>query len=165
MSETTAPAIATVKHINQKTGGVNPREAVKQSKSIYMGRVFGVTTDVKHFEDKAGDPKTYFVGEFRFIAPDGAQSESEKLYMFKALEEKMESVFKSGGEKAVEFGYDIFAAPDDKAGTGYVYQAKTLLATATSDRLGKLTSQLAETAMPGVETESAKPATKAAGKK
>ena len=157
--------VLTVKHLNSKTGGRNPKEAVKTEKPIFMMRIYGIINSVKTFEDRNNDVKTAFLGDFRGVGHDGKQYESDKCYLFKSLEEKMVSVHKASGEKPVEFGYDISAVPDDKSNTGYVYQAKAILQTATSDRLAKLNETMSQHAIPGVPANEDKKEAAAVGKK
>jgi hypothetical protein len=164
MSETNKPS--PVKHINAKIAGVDPRDAVRTEAPVYMVRIFGIVQGVKMFEDRrSGDSKTVFIGEFVAVGPDGSQYTSDKMFAFKALEEKLASGYKSSGEQAVEFGYDITSLPDEKSATGYVYRAESIIATQTSDRLAAMTkavSQIPSPAAPAT-TEAAKPGAVAAG--
>jgi hypothetical protein len=139
-----------VKHINAKVANINPRDVIKNSlKTLFMCRMYGVIMALKHFEDKKdGAIKTSFIGEFQAIGPDGTVYEADKMYAFKALEDKLAGAFNSGGEKAVEFCYDINAIPDEKSATGYVYTAKSVIATAQSDRLSALAGAIAQTPLP-----------------
>jgi len=156
--------ITPVKHINNKTAGVNPKEVIKSGKPLFMIRMYGIIQGVKNFEDRrSGDVKTVFIGDFRAMGPKGETYESEKLFLFKSLEEKLASAFKSSGEKAQEFAYDITAIPDDKAATGYVYQAKGVIPTATNDALAVLSKELGSTPLPTAEGEA--PALAKGGKK
>lgn len=153
MSEVT---VTTVKHINQKTAGVDPKEAIKTEKPVFMLRITGVIQGVKNFEDRrSGDVKTVFLGEFAGVGPKGQIYTSDKMFTFRGLEEKFASAFKAGEEKAVEFSYDIHALPDAKSATGYVYAAKSVIPTATTDRLGALLKIAGEHALPvdAVNTE------------
>ena len=104
MAETQEKVVITpVKHINNKTAGVNPKDVVKSGKPLFMIRMFGIIQGVKNFEDRrSGDVKTVFIGDFRAMGPMGETYESDKLFLFKSLEEKLASAFKSSGEKAQE---------------------------------------------------------------
>lgn len=147
----TAQGATQVKHINNKSANVNPKDAIKTGKPVFMIRMFGIIQGVKNFEDKrSGDLKTVFLGDFRAVGPKGELYESDKLFLFKALEEKLESAFKSGDGKAIEFAYDVSAIPDDKAATGYVYQARSVIPTATNDRLAALATTVGANALPTV---------------
>jgi hypothetical protein len=168
----TAPAVQVtpVKQINNKTAGVNPRDAVLTGKPVFMQRIYGVIQGVKNFEDrKSGDVKTVFIGEFVAVGATGNTFTAENMFAFKQLEEKLVGVFKSGEGKEVEFSYDIQAIPDEKSATGYVYTARSVLPTATSERLAGLAKSLAEHPMPSMDApvaEAPKPeAAKAAAKK
>lgn len=139
-----------VKSINQKSAGIDPKDAIRTKAPVKMVTIFGVVTSVKLFEDKrSGDLKTKFIGEFRATSPDGTKGyQSDVLYCFRALEEKLSSVHAAGDNKPVEFAYEIVASPDDKSATGYGYAAKTLIATASSDRLNAIEAQLQKLAAP-----------------
>lgn len=123
--------------------GCKPLEAVKKSAVVFMARIFGEVSDVKTKEARNGDAYSYFVGEFRAIGPDEkTKFESGKLFLPGGLFETIEGEFKAGGGKAVQFGYDIYSTPDDKSSTGYRYAARTIIKTASSDRLKAMTEAL-----------------------
>lgn len=145
-----------VKHLNVKSAGVNPRDAVKNSanpngKNVFMIRMYGVLQGVKSFEDKkSSEVKFVMLGEFVGKGPDGKTYVSDKMFCFRALEDKMRSSFDSGDQKAMEFGYDVTAVPDEKSSTGYSYQAVSVIKSQVSDRLATLAAQLdAEKPLPG----------------
>jgi hypothetical protein len=161
-----AEQITPVKHINNKTAGVNPKDVMKSGKPVFMIRMFGIIQGVKNFEDRrSGDVKTVFIGDFRAVGPKGETYESDKLFLFKSLEEKLSSAFKSSGEKAQEFAYDITAIPDNKAATGYIYQAKGVIPTATNDALAALSKELGNTPLPVEASEAPKVDAAKGGKK
>ncbi len=136
----------TVKNINPKVAGVNSRDVMKMDAdaTLPMCRIFGVLEGSKTFVDKkSGEDRQVLKGEFRAISPDGTKNyESDSLFTFKALDEKLLTTLKAGGGIAVEFGYDISVKQNGKSITGYEYVAKTLIATAASNRLFALAKHL-----------------------
>lgn len=146
---------AVAKNINHKSGGGAPadvKDVIRNNAPVYMGRLYGLMTGVKVLQNRrTGDEMTCLLGEFRSESPDGtAGLESDRMFVYRALEEKLVSTFKSGGEKPVEFGYDITAVPDDKSSTNYSFSAKSIFATATSDRLNAISKTTAEAPRPGI---------------
>lgn len=137
-----------VKNLNAKSAGIDPKTARKLNggEFVRMIRIYGLVTGIKNFEDrKSGDVKTKLLGDFRAESPDGTKGWSaDVLFVFRALEDKLTSTFKAGGEKPLEFAYDIVASPDEKSVTGYVYGAKPLIQTASSDRLNAIAEALAK---------------------
>lgn len=145
--------VTPVKHINAKSAGMNPKDCIRMNAPVFMIRIWGVLTGLKNFEDKkSGDLKTSFIGEFMGQGPKGDLYSADKMFCFKALEEKLAASFTSGGEKAIEFAYDIIASPDEKSVTGYVYGAKSVIPTASSDRLSALQAAISDKPLLGVET-------------
>lgn len=147
-----------VKHINVKTGGANPRDAVRGSKdtadkAVFMLRIWGVIMGVKSFEDKKdGNLKYVFVGEFMAQNEAGALYSSEKMFCFKAMEDKFRAAYESGGERSIEFAYDISAVTDAKSSTGYSYLAKSVIPTVASDRLAALAEQIKDKPLASANT-------------
>jgi len=154
MATNDATQITPVKHINNKTAKVDPSTVLTTKQPVFMIRMFGIIQSVKNFEDRrSNDMKTVFIGDFRATGPKGEVYESDKLFAFKSLEEKLVGEFRSGGEKAIEFGYDIFALPDDKSATKYSYQAKSIIKTVTNDHLAALSQLVGSVVLPTTEPE------------
>jgi hypothetical protein len=127
-----------------KAMGSNGKEAVKQGKNVYMGRIYGEAQAVKTKENRSGDMYSYLVGEFRSINGNGEKFESGILYLPGKLFETVESMLKSADGKAVRFAYDIYSTVDEKSSVGYSYAAKTLIKTEASNRLEEMTAELTE---------------------
>jgi len=137
-----------IPQMNIKKIGANPKEAVKQEKAVFMGRIYGECTSIKTKEARSGDVYNYMVGQFRAVNGAGEKFESEKLFLPGGIFETIESAWKAGGEQPVQFGYDIFAVPDTNS-VGYRYSAKSLIKTEASDRLAGMSSQLDVKPLPG----------------
>lgn len=152
------------KNVTHKTGGPDPRDVKKDSPPLFMCRLTGVLESVKSFEDRTGTMKTVFVGDFFATGADGKLYQSEKMYVFKQLEEKLAGAWKSGGELAQEFSYDVFALFDEKSATRYVYQARPCVPTATNDRLAHLMEKVNAVPLPTVSAEAGKMAEEAKAK-
>lgn len=153
--------VQVVKNLTHKTGlKADPRDLKKDDKPIFITRISGVVEKVKSFEDRKGKMQTVFIGDFIAQGADGQTYSSEKLYLFKQLEEKLSATFSSGGDKAVEFSYDVFANYDEKSVTRYAYAAHGVTPTATSDRMAALMEKVGKTPMPttgeAVNAETAK---------
>lgn len=67
---------------------------------------------------------------------------SEKLYMFRAMEEKLQAAFETSKGEPVDFAYDITAFPSEASPTGYAYRAQSLMETKASNRLAEIASKL-----------------------
>jgi hypothetical protein len=136
MSETT-----TVRRLNIKGVGADPKEAIKQEKTVFMARLVGEANDVKHKEQKDGNISACFIGQFRATNEKGKNFDSEQLYLPKFMSEKIEADLKAN-PNGVQFAYDVFAMPDAKSSTGYVYTATSLIKSAGVDRLNELAGKI-----------------------
>jgi len=139
------PEFLPLTQMNLKACGCNPKEAIKQSKAVFMARVFGEAQDVKTKTARSGDPYSYLVGDFRAINGDKLGFEANKLFLPGGIFEQIEVTLKSANGKPVQFGYDIFSVPDEKSSVGYRYSAKQLMKTEASNRLEELTKELKAT--------------------
>lgn len=140
-----------LKQLTHKTGfATDPRDLKKDDKPIFISRVSGVIEKVKAFEDRKGKEQTVFIGDFIVQGADGKKYSSDKLYLFKQLEEKLSGTFTASGDKAVEFSYDVYAGYDEKSVTRYAYAAESVIKTATSDRMAKLLEESGKKPLPTV---------------
>lgn len=134
-----------------KKMGCDARDAIKAEGAVYMCRIYGEAVDMKTKESRNGDPYSYFVGTFRAITAEGKAFESEKLFLPGTLAETIEAQLKTSDGAGVQFGWDLFATPDDSLSIGYRYAAKTLLKPEVTERLSALTKAVEN--MPQVTTE------------
>lgn len=125
-----------------KALGGNAKEAVKQSKAVFMARVFGEVSGTKTKERRDGSMYTIMLGMFRGVDGAGKMFESERLILPGGIQEALESATKTSEGKPVKFGYDIFSTPDDKSSVGYKYAAKTIIKTESHDRIAALAESL-----------------------
>ncbi len=160
-----------LKQMSQKALGLDPKEVRKMDAGsiIKLGAFFGLIQGTKMKESKFSDElNVNFVGEFRAIHPvTGQVYTADKAYFFKALSDKLEATFKSGGGAPVEFAYEISSKEAKDAQLGYEYVAVSLIPTAASNRMDAIAAavsdKLAQRALPPA-TEAAKDATKENGK-
>ena len=141
MAKNETPEWAPLPQMTLKKLGCDPKEAVRKEETIYMGRVFGEASSMKTKEAKNGDLYSYLVGEFRAINNEGKKFEAQKLFLPGGILEQIEAALTAADGKPVQFGYDIYATPDDNS-VGYRYAAKTLLKSEASDRLTEITKAL-----------------------
>ena len=170
MSEKTATPTGTandpipVSQITQKCLDIDPKNVRKmpEGSMIKLGVFFGVIQGIKYKENNFnGELNACFIGDFRIIHPvTGKVYTGEKAYFFKALSEKLESAFKSGEGKPLEFAYEISSKERKDAQLGYEYVAVSLIPTSTSDRMTQIasavTQKLAERVEPTKEVLLAK---------
>lgn len=142
------PEYQPLPQMNVKAIGAKPKEADRTGKAVFCGRIWGQVTSVKNKESRSGDPYSYLVGSFRALGPDDQKYEAEKLFLPGGLMEQIESTWKSGGEVPVQFGYDIYATPDEKSAVGYRYACKTIMKTETSNVLDAMTATIFEKPLP-----------------
>lgn len=154
-----------VKNITHKTGGLEPRDLRAGSPALFMTRLTGVVETVKTFEDRTGTMKTVFIGDFTANGADGTVSTSEKMFLFNALQEKLQGAWASGGEKAIEFSYDVFAIYNEKSATRYSYEAKPVTPTATNDRMHALMTKVNAVPLPTNKPKEATEVPASGGKK
>lgn len=143
MATKETPEWAPLPQMTFKKMGCDPKDAVRKEQSVYMCRVFGEASDMKTKEAKNGDLYSYLVGEFRGISSEGKKFEAQKLFLPGGILEQIEAALKAANGKPVQFGYDVYATPDDNS-VGYRYAAKTLLKSEASDRLTEITKALSE---------------------
>lgn len=145
-----AIAQMTIKKVN-----ADPKDAIRQSKQVFLCRIFGEATDVVVKEARTGDMYSYLIGEFRAQNAIGERFESSKLFLPGSLQEGLVGQLKAADGKSVQFGFDIFANPDEKSSVGYAYAAKQVVKTATTDRLEEMSNALDSqnpVKVPGAET-------------
>lgn len=136
-------AITQMGRMSIKKCGADAREAFKQNKPVFMGRILGVAEAYVTKENRDGEIYQYLIGQFRFTRFDGKQFESAKLTLPGSINELVETAVKAGNGKAVKFGYDITAIPDPESNVGgYAYSVKTVVKTAASDMLTELEKDL-----------------------
>ncbi len=171
MANDKAKTITPLAQLTIKAAGCDPKDAIRQNKSIFMLRIFGEATAAKTKEARSGDAYTYLIGIFRAERPAKGEEkesqvfESEKLFLPSGIQEKIEAQL-SGTGKPVQFGYDIFSTPDEKVSVGYRYAAAAVIETAASDRLSVMANELTSKPLPGFVVESEKaPAEKGTKKK
>src|SRR5665213_850842 len=135
--------------------GVDPTGVCKfaPGTTVKLGVIYGVIQGIKMKESNFSDElQTAFIGEFRGISPEGVHYVSEKAYFFKALSEKLTATFETGGQKPVEFAYEISSREVEKAQLGYEYVAASLIPTAASDRMSAIAQavedKMAQRALP-----------------
>lgn len=127
-----------LKAITQKSMGIDPKSVRKMAPGsvIKLGIIYGVIQGLKMKESNFSDElQTSFIGEFRGVSPEGVHYVSEKAYFFKAMSDKLTATFETGGQKPVEFAYEISSREEGKAQLGYEYVASSLIPTAASDRM------------------------------
>jgi hypothetical protein len=136
------PEFLPLAQLTLKACGCNPKDAIKESKAVFMARIFGEAGSVKTKVARSGDPYSYLVGEFRAVNGDKEGFESNKLFLPGGIFEQVEAAVNAADGKPVQFGYEIYSVPDEKSSVGYRYSAKMLLKTEASNRLDELTKQL-----------------------
>lgn len=156
-----------LKQMTQKSLGIDPKSVRKMApgSSIKLGVFFGMIQGIKMKESNFSDElNAMFIGEFRAVHPvNGYVYNAEKAYFFKALSDKLQATFETGGQKPVEFAYEISSVEVEKAQLGYEYVAASLIPTAASDRMTVIAAQVAEKmsqraiAAPATEAEATKP--------
>lgn len=144
--------------MNIKNCGVNGLQAIKEEKQVFLVRIFGEANEAKTKLNRANDPYTYLIGNFKAKNNKGERFHSDTLFLPATIQEKVEAELKSAGGNPVEFGYDIHTTPDTKSSVGYRYAATSIRKTAATDRLAAMEAELDGTPMPGEEQKPAEPA-------
>lgn len=132
--------------------GADPKDAIRQNATVFMGRIFGEASALKTKDAKNGDVYQYLIGDFRAVNAKGDKYESTKLFLPGRLLEEIEAALNSTGQP-VEFGYDIFATLDESSSVGYKYAVKTVVKTEASDRVSKMAASVMAKPMPKVEAK------------
>jgi hypothetical protein len=122
----------------------------KLDKQIDLGVYVGT---VHSCERKSGDLGVYvrFTGSFG-ARHNGKEYRAAVMYLPAYLADMLESTFTAMGEgSTLEFGLRLYARPDAKSGTGYVYSHETLLEEAGGglDRLFEAAQASAKSLPPG----------------
>jgi hypothetical protein len=145
-----------ISQMSIKKIGCDAKDAVRQDKQVFMARIYGVASAVKTKEQKNGDLYSYLIGEFRSVNNKGEKHESDKLFLPGGILEKIEGQLAAANGQAVQFGYEIFANPDESVTVGYRYAATSIMKTEVSDRLAKLSAEVGQRALPTGKTNSIK---------
>lgn len=155
--KTTTENTATVQPLAQmtvKATGADARDCIRQNKQVFLVRIYGEATAVKTKESRAGDAYSYLIGMFRAVRPAKGDEktdqvfEAEKLFLPGAIQEKLEALISTGGNKPVQFGYDLFATPDSNVTAGYRYAAASIIESQATDRLKTISETLTSKALP-----------------
>lgn len=145
------------KQLSIKEMGCDGKDAIRESKTVYLCRIFGEAAAIKVKEARSGDMYSYLIGEFRGVrALDGQEFESSKLFLPGSIFEQVEAALKQAGDAPVQFAYDIYTSVDEKATIGFSYIAKKLLNVQASDRLTEIQKQLTGKEMPKREAPAKK---------
>jgi hypothetical protein len=126
-----------------KLVGCTPELAARNKQKAFQCRVWGEADMVKTRLNKAGEPFSYVLGDFRAVNQDNAGFKSQKLFLPEGIIDALQIATKRSNGQSVRFGYDIFAIPDSGSSVGYVYEAVALLDPAPADRLKDMNKQLA----------------------
>ncbi len=160
--KTTSATINPLAQMTVKTTGADPKEAIRQGKQVFLVRIFGEATAAKTKEDRKGDAYSYLIGLFRAERPAKGDEkevqlfEAEKLFLPGAIQEKIEAQLATSN-KPVQFGYDLFATPDNNVTAGYRYAAATIIETQATDRLKVIAESLTSKALPANGAAPGKP--------
>ena len=122
--------------------GGNPKECVKLNKSVYMGRIYGVASDLVNKLRKDTTEYTILIGMFAGIGSDGTQYESERLILPGAIMENTVGALKAAGGASIKIAYDIYASPDEKSSPGFKYAAKSLIKAEAYSVLGNMVAEM-----------------------
>lgn len=134
--------MANVRQIVLKRIGCDPKEAVKQSKTVFMCQILGELIDTKNVEQKDGGIGYKLLGNFRATNSKGEQFDSDVCFLPKFLTEKLMAELKAT-PSGVQFAFNISSMPDDKSSTGFVWTADPLIKSAGVDRLNELAAKVA----------------------
>lgn len=155
MATTKEKDITPLRSLNVAAIGGKPKLCVNSGKPIFVGRIYGEVTDVKHKEDRNGKLQAQFVGEFVGVGPDGSVFSSGRLYLPGTISEGLEGQLKTSDGKPVRFAYDLVAVEAEKSPVGYVYSMKTLIKTEASDRIAEMTAEMNAITLPAATKEKA----------
>jgi hypothetical protein len=123
----------TVSSISFKNCEADGKRAVKEEKTVPVGRIYGEASGIKSKEDRKGQVFSYLLGQFRFINYAGKGYESEKLFLPGGMLENIEAALKNA--TAVQFAYDVVANYVPANNIGYQYAAKAIIKTEAADRM------------------------------
>jgi len=138
--------------MTMKKMGCDPKEAIRQKGPVFMARIYGEAAALKTKESKSGDVYSYLIGTFAAITAGGEKYVADKLFLPGGLLENIEAALAAADTHAVQFGYDIFAQPDDGP-IGYRYAAKTVIKSEAADRLKAMEDSLVAKPLPGAPTQ------------
>jgi hypothetical protein len=153
-TKTDAKEPTAVRQITLAEMGADGKDAIREGKPVFMGRIFGSVSSTKVMEGK-NDSRPYHVliGDFQGINAAGEVFQSEKCILPGQTGEKIVADASAAATKgeALEFAIDIFSNPDTagkKSPLGYGFTSTSLIETASTSRLRELEARLNSKALP-----------------
>jgi len=162
-----------------KSAGMNPKQILalpeNERKPITLGRIIGITSGLKHGEDKTGRAWVALTGDF--IAENYAEPNRQymggKLFLPEGIHDRIVSATENGGAikpngkpdyAQVEFAVEIMVVPATNP-QGYSYQGKALVDVRNSDPLQSLLDRATPNSAPALAAPKAEEAAPTKAKK
>lgn len=148
MTTATSPEVSIIGKITIKGIGANPKRAIKEEKKVLLANIYGTVSGTKQVENRInGNCDEALLGMFEaHNCESGEIFRAGKLFLPSTAQNLVVAEIKrllgQDDNATVTFGFEISAAPSEKAPIGYEYHVKSLLKPEVADPLEQMREKI-----------------------